>query len=88
MIHLTTREHYEKYRDITAGYSPETLLGRTFQDWANEYDKDKRLNSVSLTEWDDSHRQFGTNMSQNVCSLKHVVIYNILKLKPVFTENP
>ena len=90
----TTREYYEKYRKLCAerGVTIEAEhLGKTPEELANCYRKDRNLNTIPLLVWDGmacwlrgSSLAEGISLAEGVCMLKHAAIYHALGMVPDF----
>ena len=96
----TTKEHYEKFRDMAekAGISfrsSDTYMGFTKSQLLKLYIEDNNLNNMPLIVFDSFYlclpsytRKVITNMADNCCVYKHLLIYEVLKVVPVFTDPP
>ena len=96
----TTKEHYEKFRDMAekAGITLKRLskpLGYSVEELRKLYIEDNNLNNIQLVELDSfylclpSHtRKIITNLADNCCVYKHLLIYEVLEVVPVFTDPP
>ena len=87
MTNKTTKSHYEKYEDIVQKYRLSSYrVNYSKSELLKAYNLDKYLNSIPLKNWDNT--TFGLNikgsLAEKVCTLKHIAIYHILKLKPQF----
>ena len=96
----TTKEHYEKFRDMSqrAEITLKRLskpLGYSVEELRNLYIEDNNLNNIPLIELDSFYlclpsytRKVITNMADNCCVYKHLLIYEVLGVVPVFTDTP
>ena len=96
----TTKGHYEKFRDMAekAGITfkrSDTYMGFTKQQLLELYLQDNNLNNIPLRDFDCIYlhlpsyiRKIITNMADNCCVYKHLLIYEVLGVVPVFTETP
>lgn len=112
--HRTTREHYEKYRDLAkrAGVTLENV-GPVYMGynvvpcnfaltgevgckrcWGCKFLQDQWLNSVDLSAFDAAVHSYWMlqgkkvvkTLAEGVCMYKHLVIYQIVKAEPEFTD--
>ena len=95
----TTKEHFEKFRDMAneAGISFQTserFMGFTKEQLLKLYIEDNNLNNIPLIEFDSYYlvlpnyvRKIVTNFADNCCLYKHLLIYEVLGIIPVFTNN-
>jgi len=96
----TTKEHYEKFRDMAIG-AEITLkrlpkpLGYSVEELRKLYIEDNNLNNIPLIELDSFYlclpsytRKIITNMADNCCVYKHLLIYEVLGATPIFTDIP
>ena len=96
----TTKEHYEKFRDMAekAGITFKGVsepLGYSVEELRKLYIEDNDLNNIPVLEWDSFYlclpsytRKIITNMADNCCVYKHLLIYEVLGVVPVFTDTP
>lgn len=96
--HKTTEEHYNKYKDMAsrAGISfknKEDYMGFTKEQLLKLYIEDNLLNNVPLRDFDSfyffylSHtKKIITNLADNTCVLKHLLIYEVLGVTPIFEK--
>jgi hypothetical protein len=89
----TTREHYEKYRDLAeqkgVGASISMYyLGKPKEKWIELFLEDEHLNNTPLSLYDGTYVSTGAGISlaDNVCMHKHVIIYQIIGATPDFTS--
>lgn len=98
--HKTTEEHYNKYRDmvsragITFKNNRSDYMGFNKEQLLELYLEDSFLNNIPLRDFDciylycPAHiRKIITNLADNICVLKHLLIYEILEATPIFVEN-
>jgi len=96
----TTKEHYEKFRvmaeeaGITFKRTPKPL-GYSVEELRKLYIEDNNLNNIPLIELDSFYlclpsytRKIITNMADNCCVYKHLLIYEVLGVVPVFVDTP
>ena len=95
----TTKEHFEKFRDMAneAGISfkrSKEYMGFTKEQLLKLYIEDNHLNNIPLIEFDSYYlvlpnyvRKIVTNLADNCCLYKHLLIYEVLGIIPVFTNN-
>ena len=96
----TTKEHYEKFR-IMAEEAGITLkgyqkpLGYSVEELRKLYIEDNNLNNIQLVELDSFYlclpsytRKIITNIADNCCVFKHLLIYEVLGVVPVFVDTP
>ena len=95
----TTKEHFEKFRDMAneAGISfkrSKEYMGFTKEQLLKLYIEDNNLNNIPLIEFDSYYlvlpncvRKIVTNFADNCCLYKHLLIYEVLGIIPVFTNN-
>ena len=61
-----------------------------FEQLKKAYDNDRHLNSIDLRYWDNFGELYLSGypltLSERVCFLKHIAIYDILQLKPQFKK--
>ena len=96
----TTKEHYEKFRIMAeeAGITLKRLskpLGYSVEELRKLYIEDNNLNNIPLVELDSFYlclpsytRKIITNMAYNCCVYKHLLIYEVLGVVPVFVDTP
>jgi len=96
----TTKEHYEKFRVMAeeAGITLKRLskpLGYTVEELRKLFIEDNNLNNIPLIELDSFYlclpsytRKIITNMADNCCVYKHLLIYEVLGVVPVFVDTP
>ena len=96
---ITTVRIYNKYRDMAekAGISfsrNDKYFGYTKQELLALYIKDNYLNNISLESFDSMYRVLPaytrgviTNLADNTCVWKHLLIYEVLGIAPIFVEN-
>ena len=96
----TTKEHYEKFRIMAeeAGITLKRLskpLGYSVEELRKLYIEDNNLNNIPLVKLDSFYlclpsytRKIITNMADNCCVYKHLLIYEVLGVVPVFVDNP
>jgi len=93
MTHKTSQFHYEKYKNLSKKYN-KYLKGKVFGSYESvleKYQEDKYLNNIPLERFDKIARHIfphnaPLSLSEKVCILKHVLFYQVLKLKPNFTD--
>ena len=97
MKHKTTEEHFLKYAAL-AKQAGVALKGGTIEKEFNLeaiYKKDKALNDSRLNQYIEGFYPVGRWMhpqvwprsdAENTCMYKHLILYELLKLEPVFCE--
>ena len=95
----TTEEHYNKFRDMTnkAGITfknSKYYMGFTKDQLLELYNKDNLLNNIPLRDFDCIYmflpmyvKRIITNLADNTCVHKHLLIYEVLGATPLFVEN-
>ena len=96
----TTKEHYEKFRIMAeeAGITLKRLskpLGYTVEELRKLFIEDNNLNNIPWIELDSFYlclpsytRKIITNIADNCCVFKHLLIYEVLGVVPVFVDTP
>ena len=96
----TTKKHYEKFRDMAkvAGLTyrnSNTYMGFTKTQLLELYLQDNNLNNIPLRDFDCIYlhlpsytRKIITNLADNCCVYKHLLIYEVLETTPIFTDIP
>jgi hypothetical protein len=96
MKNKTNSSHYLKYmtiiEEIGLGITESTFLGYTKDQMLREYKKDKHLNTIPLSKWDNlaysldlyQRRARKYSLSEKVCAYKHLALYRFLELEPDF----
>ena len=94
----TTEGSYNKYRDMAekAGISfsrNDKYFGYTKQELLALYIKDNYLNNIPLESFDSMYRvlphytrKIITNLAENTCVWKHLLIYEVLGIAPIFVD--
>ncbi len=98
IYHKTTKEHFEKFqkmiKDTNLTLKHDVYyLGYTKEELFELYRQDNNLNNIPLTMF-DSYYFFLTPeikknincLSYNCCCLKHLLIYEVLEIIPLFLE--
>lgn len=96
MNHPTTKQHYEKYHQLTTQLGikfPNALLFKlTNQKLQEKYQQDKNLNNIPLKMLDSYasllQARFLNKLSlaEGVCLIKHCLIYQVLNAQPEWKE--
>jgi len=96
---LTTKEHYNKYDEIKKGINKNSCLSlvedlyNNVEGLQNKFNDDIHLNNIPMVKIDGLHwsvkRLLNKNMSlcDTCCFIKHILIYDILGIKPVFEDD-
>ena len=97
--HKTTEMIYNKYRDmaVLAGITfknSNTYMGFTKKELLNLYTEDNFLNNIPLRDFDCIYLFLPLHIKRiikcpadNVCLYKHLLIYEVLEVTPIFVEN-
>ncbi len=92
IIVKTSQDHYNKYAELVKKFNVKLssgFLGYSTNQWKELFALDEHLNNVKLHHWDMAgqflHHK-GLSMAEIVCTLKHAVIYGIIKAKPEFEK--
>lgn len=100
--HKTTEEHYNKYRNMgeKARINIKEFCnynGYTVKNLRELYLEDNFLNNIPLINFDSYYhffikpdknlRKIITHIADNVCCIKHLLIYEVLEAAPIFVEN-
>ena len=97
----TTKEHYEKFRNMAsnAGLSFNNgsnifYMGYTKKELLTIYNNDPLLNFISLIKFDGMYfgltrqaKKYITNLADNCCVYKHLLICEVLEATPIFEGN-
>lgn len=102
LTNKTSKEHYQKYEDMVlklglGEYALDGIvMGRDKDYWMKKYQEDEHLNSHPLDQFDIQDawvRSIAFNsgfkswsLCSTVCCIKHLILYKLLKLEPVFTD--
>lgn len=99
MFNKTSKDHFNKYRVLAESEricwrNVKFVFGKDKEQVRELFLKDNNLNNIPLSHWD----MIGANlsaynktvrymsMSERVCFLKHLVIYDFLDIKPEFID--
>jgi len=99
LIKRTTREHYEKYKEM------KEKMGITFKDsnifgprevLIDEFKSDEHLNGIPLRHFDAYYSLYGQHarragylyysLAENTSLIKHCLIYEVIGAIPQFTD--
>jgi len=95
-----TKEHYEKFRDMAekAGITFKGVsepLGYSVEELRELYIEDNNLNNIPSIGLDSFYlclpsykRKTITNMGDVCCVYKHLLIYEVLGVVPIFVDTP
>lgn len=92
MKNLTTREHYEKYRNlklqIGVSFKDSCYFG-TKEELTELFKEDPNLNQIPLHKFDYyqpfyNKRLHPVTLSECVCLIKHCLIYEVIGAEPEF----
>jgi len=85
LIHETTKEHFEKYRDLAKRLGNDwsnlsSILGLNKEQMIEKYLEDKYLNSIPLKQWDNLAlcQNCAGSLAEKVCLVKHLTIYHFI----------
>ena len=99
---LTTKEHYNKYKDMQDGlYEIDLLrlvepLYSSADELLSLFLKDEHLNNISMSSIDNmlfrvkhllTSNYKNCSLAESCCFIKHILIYNVLEIEPIFEEN-
>ena len=94
MKHITTKEHYDKCENLVrkSGMSLKNwrnFFGLTKEELLEAYNKNKAFNKIiPLQKFDNLFYMNKSNtirtLSDNVCTLKHLLVFEILEAEPEF----
>ena len=99
---ITSKEHYNEFKSIIKGVNEENLknlvenLYKDVGELERKFKEDKHLNNIEMSLIDIKFynirelcikNKTSWSLSDNVCTIKHILIYRILKVKPIFEEN-
>lgn len=89
--HKTTREHYEKYAELSKNIPTACVPRYNDPKLLELYKEDKNLNNIPLREFDLYYRKRSyegrcISLSENCCLLKHILIYRVLGAEPEFED--
>ena len=99
LTNKTTKKHYEKFKNmaeqtgITFSRS-DRYFGYTKQEVLELFSKNEHLNNIPLTKFDSMYlvlphytRKIVTNLADNTCLYKHLLIYEVLGATPIFEDS-
>lgn len=94
MLHVTTKQHYEKYAALCDLHGVRVRNDSTLfnsVDFLMElYKEDKHLNNIPLKKFDAIALHLpiprSISLSERVCMLKHSLFYDVLGLTPEYVE--
>ena len=99
---ITTEEHFNKYFKIRKGIKKEICLNlvedlyRDINELKEKFLEDKHLNNIRMNLIDFKfHRtrqifiknKTSWSLADNCCLIKHILIYDVLKVKPIFQKD-
>jgi hypothetical protein len=90
----TTRQHYDKFAELCSAYglvNANVSYGKTKEEWVKLFNEDEHLNNTPLSFFDRHYHAFrqafkSGSLSENVCMIKHHLIFNVIGATPVFKD--
>ena len=94
MKNLTTKSYYECFKDKSQPYHclwhNGKYLGYTKAQWIEMYNQDPHLNQLGNAFYDKYfpifHSPSIASLSDNICALKHYIIYSVIEAEPKFLQ--
>ena len=94
MQKLTTREHYNAFKDKALRYhvlwQNDKFCGYTKDQWIEMFNQDPHLNQLGNPFFDKYFHMFHSpeilSLSDNICALKNYIIYHVINAKPIFKD--
>ncbi|MFW6129608.1 MAG: hypothetical protein ACOC56_00400 [Atribacterota bacterium] len=99
---ITSKDHFNKYNNIVKGISEEDLLNlvdglyKDFEELKKKFLEDKHLNNIKMDLIDSnfynvralcSKNKTSWSLSEGCSTQKHILIYVVLGVKPIFKED-
>lgn len=99
---ITTEEHFNKFSNLKNGINKISYLQlvrhlyKDIESLKNKFLEDKHLNNVNMNLIDDNFynvrhlflkNKKSWSLSDGCCLQKHILIYDVLKIKPIFEKD-